>query len=753
MSTHVPSSPSLSPGRNLLRSIPQSPSLGFRATPLAGAPLPNVALTSRHAKSTSDLGHGRQSRYDPGRLALGPARPTAASSSTSGCGSHIKGASPIARVTPNSAVHVSSQHHNRGGSPMPNAKLSPRTDTPSWTAAHGSGSISRHCTPHGSRQSTTTCGQSSAFGGRTGTTPPPQWRHTRSSVGRAAMRSTAATGPGQRGNSLDTGASHSSPSWTANRGSAPVTESLTAVQGPPPRGQVSTVNSAGQAARSPAGRAWVMGGSSARSSPRTTQTHGSARLPNSQWSHSITHLGNSSKAVALDADMKPEVAAEALVALAMGDANNQMVQVRDSLLQHINSVQKEITRLQAEKGRSQRNTKASINSPRLSVRTHTPSDKLNAGARVSQSRCLPKDQLDTALASSNGPAHAEPMAPQRTGPATTTWAPRSAATKIQRTWRRKRLNCNKKINATAALAETPTGNAELSRRRSPSGQAPGSNDAPHRPLAIHHAAARIQRVWRLSRWRRLFVSFSADKVGWVGSIEWLRNRNMLYGTELAEPEDVNWWVEQRAVAPLDREVDPWGCTKLRDHLNKMWYGLTTEELQARLEQLEASQVAQSRHAQPSSASQSHSNGGGNSSSSHRSPRRTERASAVRTATSMSPRHESRSARSEDLGHGPRINARSSAAVQNTLQSLPSPPQTHRSARVGAQATALAQVSQKTSASGSAVGRVTQDVTSRRWTGSRRSLPALTSSWNVPQSCSSTASAVRGFRLQATTVSR
>eukprot|EP00913_Durusdinium_trenchii_P004922 g4569.t1 len=32
-----------------------------------------------------------------------------------------------------------------------------------------------------------------------------------------------------------------------------------------------------------------------------------------------------------------------------------------------------------------------------------------------------------------------------------------------------------------------------------------------------------------------------------------------------------WWSEQRAAAPLDREVDPWGALKLREHLDKMCY--------------------------------------------------------------------------------------------------------------------------------------------------------------------------------------
>jgi len=411
-----------------------------------------------------------------------------------------------------------------------------------------------------------------------------------------------------------------------------------------------------------------------------------------------------------------------------------MVQVRDSLLQHINSVQKEITRLQAEKGRSQRN-KAPLSSPRLSVR----------GARASQTRCLPKDKQEVTSVCSSAQPHVEPVVPQPPGPATTAWATRSAAAKIQRAWRRTRKTCIKEFNGEGVTLATPS-NSEPPRGNS-SKHARGGNGAPVRPIALHHSAARIQRAWRLSMWRRLFVSFSAHKVGWVGSIEWLRNRNMLYGTELAEPEDVDWWVEQRALAPLDREVDPWGCTKLRDHLNKMWYGLTTEELQARLEQLEASQMEKARHAQQSSASQSQSHGGG--STAQRSPRRSDRTSTVRTAASLSPRHESRSTRSEDLGHASCVSGRSGASMQSTFQSLPSPPQTHRSARGGA----LAQVTQKTTTSGGGVGRVAQqDLTSRRWAGSRRSLPALTSSWNVPQPCSST-SAVRAFRMQNTTVSR
>jgi len=43
-------------------------------------------------------------------------------------------------------------------------------------------------------------------------------------------------------------------------------------------------------------------------------------------------------------------------------------------------------------------------------------------------------------------------------------------------------------------------------------------------------------------------------------------------------------MQQRSGAPLDREVDPWGSTKLRKHLNQMWYGRSEEERQTVVEE-------------------------------------------------------------------------------------------------------------------------------------------------------------------------
>jgi len=85
-------------------------------------------------------------------------------------------------------------------------------------------------------------------------------------------------------------------------------------------------------------------------------------------------------------------------------------------------------------------------------------------------------------------------------------------------------------------------------------------------------------------WR--FVDFSEREIGWVGSLSWLQRHNRLYGTELATSKDVERWLEHRAHAPLDRDVDPWGCLKLQDHLSRMWYGKGYEELQEAEAQLQ-----------------------------------------------------------------------------------------------------------------------------------------------------------------------
>jgi len=119
---------------------------------------------------------------------------------------------------------------------------------------------------------------------------------------------------------------------------------------------------------------------------------------------------------------------------------------------------------------------------------------------------------------------------------------------------------------------------QLSKRRLGNGFSNGQASKKRKFAPVHIAASRIQRNWRLRQWRRKFVDYSQNECGWVGSLEWLQHHNLLYGTELADAEDVKWWLQQRATAPLDSEVDPWGSERLLEHLNRMWYGGRAAEI-------------------------------------------------------------------------------------------------------------------------------------------------------------------------------
>eukprot|EP00438_Fugacium_kawagutii_P002869 Skav222163 [mRNA] locus=scaffold3048:58569:66882:- [translate_table: standard] len=103
----------------------------------------------------------------------------------------------------------------------------------------------------------------------------------------------------------------------------------------------------------------------------------------------------------------------------------------------------------------------------------------------------------------------------------------------------------------------------------------------------HHAAARIQRAWRVSLWRRAFMAyaehqafvqcvrpeglpFSCAQVGWLGSFEWLLRNQKVFGTELAEAEDRQLWSLEKSLAPPDNDIDPWGHRELHRHLAVPW---------------------------------------------------------------------------------------------------------------------------------------------------------------------------------------
>lgn len=88
--------------------------------------------------------------------------------------------------------------------------------------------------------------------------------------------------------------------------------------------------------------------------------------------------------------------------------------------------------------------------------------------------------------------------------------------------------------------------------------------SPRQPWA-HHAAARIQRAWRVWTWRKAFVVYS-EQIGWLGHFDWLLRHRKIFGTEPATAEDAAMWRSEKCQAPPDAEIDPWGHRELRRHL-------------------------------------------------------------------------------------------------------------------------------------------------------------------------------------------
>lgn len=543
--------------------VPHSPALGFRAAPCAVlAPGTSTTLAARHTKSTSDLGQ-RRNRYDPTRLALGPQNAgLGVSGGVSGPPPHTRGASPLTKTRP----------------------TSPRTET--HASAPATAAASRPYTPDAPWPPT------SSRGGRA--TPPPQRRQGRNS---ATLSATS------QGKSTKTHAA------TAVVGAVTSSASMHSLQ-------------AGQAVQEGTqqllgARPWVM--HSARISPRLqsagttsfTATRSCSRQRScSQGSQDIrsdmqghlaqptldgilaarqkgspraqstrrapTHMHVESAVTAQSNGNRPGTAGASSVSTAVvpqdGHEVAHMAHVRDSLLQHIQSVQKEITRLQAEREQqAQRGafgtSLSAACSPYLSSRGMLPAEVCSTSASEKSFR----------RAKEGHSAHVAARGPKRAGISGSTTStvhdvddgqPTAAcyynsAIKIQRFWRY--WSARQSLANPQRIVASPSRSGGLKR-----------------VAAFHHAAARIQRAWRVSRWRRVFVDFSERELGWVGSLDWLQKHNQLYGTELADAEDERKWYHRRQGAPLDREVDPWGCVKLRDHLHKMWYGRSVEELEPTL---------------------------------------------------------------------------------------------------------------------------------------------------------------------------
>lgn len=501
MASRVPASPSLSPGRRLFRAVPHSPSLGFRAPPVAAS----TTVAAKHSKSTSDLNQAGRSRYDPSR---------------------ISGGTPCNRPS-------------RGPSPPPS--VSPRRSTfRTTTNGQDSSSASRANTPYSPGSSVWgPSGMRSSVPSRS-SAPPPRQKHN----GGPFFAS---------GCSRGSSAERRSPQWTNpigsfSKGSAVVTLESSSY---PLGSQFASVGT----------QSW--GGS-----PRSTMTSHLTGSGNRSWSQSSQgrradalnpRMASSASRTASFAETQKDglVAGKSATTPNNGLYEAQMANLKNSLLQHIHSVQKEITRLQMERQRQNNNERqqSGISSHANGV-TQLPAVAVALSSPVVSSRgvSVERERMGRELGSStiqNRPSHSSNTI--RVDPII------QAVLRIQRFWRK---------------AKTCSRHAARRSRRKKSARSNGKKF-----VAYHHAACRIQRAWRVSNWRRRFTNFSEKEIGWLGTLDWLQHQNLLYGTELADPEDVRWWMLQRKGAPLDREVDPWGCTKLRDHLNKVWYGRSTEELE------------------------------------------------------------------------------------------------------------------------------------------------------------------------------
>mmetsp|Transcript_112987 Transcript_112987/g.258786 ORF Transcript_112987/g.258786 Transcript_112987/m.258786 type:complete len:688 (+) Transcript_112987:113-2176(+) len=204
--------------------------------------------------------------------------------------------------------------------------------------------------------------------------------------------------------------------------------------------------------------------------------------------------------------------------------------LRTSLLHHIQTMQQEIVRLQAERQRA-------------------------TGHNVSAAP--PTTKTQKAPVPNRSPAHSPlrqklPLRPPAVGVGS-----QSTPTSTGRSPRN--LSAVDTVSARTAGSGGPEIVASISPRARPKPFAPRVT-----------AAIRIQRAWRLRQWRLGFVRYSERRVGWLGSLEWLQAHNLIYGTELADPSDTEWWALQRSRAYSDREVDPWGNHHMREHLRRIW---------------------------------------------------------------------------------------------------------------------------------------------------------------------------------------
>mmetsp|Transcript_45072 Transcript_45072/g.104416 ORF Transcript_45072/g.104416 Transcript_45072/m.104416 type:complete len:798 (+) Transcript_45072:44-2437(+) len=679
MASRLPASPSLSPGRQVLRSGPQSPALGCRgALPSASANSATVApAIARHTKSASELA---KDQLPAGVHSAFPTQPLLSCSEAprkvvAGSGTYAVGQSamPMPMVVSDSAGSSSGQvNGTRLGDPY--GGIVQRPYTPKVPGSEPVMTL-RSASPNSvtlapARQTTTPAAAGSQFA--------------------AAVR----------GNSVERRA----PQWVAAASPWPKVPTVPLeAQGSP---QQTGVAAGGV-------KLWANGSASSWVSPRKStggSTAANASNATASQNRSWSRISQGRRLVSMDA-VRPADSMSGLAPAAQSpsqiapqpadrllDANAQNVQLqpssrrapsnphlqdevqvaslRNSLLQHIRSVQKEITKLQQERQKAQQVTmerQASAARPTRDVQVDSNVAVATMCAPAVSRAVTPAERGGDRPLEQQPRTVAEHTAASLSAPVIST-APRDASTVVA---------LDPALQRAHALP-VRSGSSAAARAGQPLRAQPQRSF-----VAKHYAASRIQRAWKIHHWRRLFLDFSASSAGWVGTLEWLQRHCLLYGTELADPEDVRFWNQQRAGAPLDREVDPWGCSKLRDHLNKMWYGTSVEELlpqaQHSHQQLQQCYGSEREHRNGQAGRVVHDAALGNAAlrtmGDHRLLDMRQATSGIAPglkATSISPRREAQLAR-RDLNS--RTKAHIIAAAPAAVQQ--SPPQMYRSPRAAA----------------------------------------------------------------------
>mmetsp|Transcript_204 Transcript_204/g.540 ORF Transcript_204/g.540 Transcript_204/m.540 type:complete len:812 (-) Transcript_204:130-2565(-) len=697
MASWLPASPSLSPGRQVVRSGPQSPALGCRsALPSSSANSASVApaIAARHSKSASELAKDQlpQGGHSacPSKQQVPPSEATPIRI-VAGSGTYAVAQSGMTMpiLASDSMGSASGQANGvRLGEPFGGITQRPYTPKVPGLADTGTTALNvlpqRSASPNGvtvapCRQTTTPAAVGSQYAAVRGNSVErraPQWAAASpwskvSALPLEPQASQQQTGVAAGGVKL--WANGSTSSWVSPRkstGASNATASQNRSWSRISQGRrmvnldvvrpadslsalAPTTQPPAQMAVQPADRLLE------RSNAQSTQLQ-----PASRRAPSHPHLQGST----------PQ---QNGLGIAVPQDEVQVASLRNSLLQHIRSVQKEITKLQQERQKAQQgNMDRQVSGARPTDVQVDSNVAVSTLSKPSASHAVPAERSGDRPIEQPSRAVAEHTAASLSAPVIST-APRDASTVVAH---------DQVLQRSHALPAARSGSSAAARAAQPV-----PRQQPQRTfVAKHYAACRIQRAWKIHHWRRLFLTFSESSAGWVGTLDWLQRHCLLYGTELADPEDIRFWNQQRAGAPLDREVDPWGCSKLRDHLNKMWYGTSVEELlpqaQHAHQQLQPCYSSEREHRNGQAGRAVHEAALGNVAlrSSLGDPRLLDVRQAASglapslKATSISPRREAQLARrdlnSRAKGH---ILTAAQAAVQQ------SPPQMYRSPRAAA----------------------------------------------------------------------